>query len=145
MKIHLFSVLEVDAQCRARAACFGSRGEQCSSCVHRRREPCGTCLRTEMWLLRQPPRILKLPKAAAQGPLEIPLRFCSSACWWFCGEGTEVGTNQSRAGVPNCPTISGPQERTPSTGGLEDPPSHWLAEGHQSLKPASLFPANPGT
>lgn len=143
MKIHLFSVLEVDAQCQAEAACSGGHSEQWSVEGVKLQAPGG---RNLLYLFEDrdvaplaTSQILKLPKAAAWGTWEVPC-FCSRACCWFCGERIQI--RQTRAMLGCLHRCSRPQNRT--LGSLL-PPAHGetLAPG-QTLKPVSLFPGNPG-
>lgn len=143
MKIHLFSVLEVDAQCWAEAVCSGSHSEQWSVEDVKLQAPGG---RNLLYLFEDrdvaplaTSQILELPKAVPEGTWEVP---CSRACCWFCGERIQMGTNQSHAGVltPLFQSTGQDLGQPPSTGS-------WRNTGPRSvrkLKTVSLFPANPG-
>lgn len=84
-------------------------------------------------------QILKLPKAAARGTWEGPC-FCSRACCWFCG--MKCRWKQTRAMLGWLDHCSSPQNRTWGSL-LPLACGETLAPG-QTLKPASLFPANLG-
>lgn len=94
----------LSAEQRLLALAFAVSNSQwwCTNCKHREWETCSNSLRTEMWAPLDP----KAAQSSSSASLGDSLCFCSSARCWFCVEGTQVGTNQSCAGMLTSPSYS---------------------------------------
>lgn len=78
-------------------------------------------MRTEKWLLW----ILKLPKAAAQGPGEIPSVSAAVLVAGSAWRGRRWEQSRAVLGCSHRPAIPGPQARTPAACSHQPTERHW--------------------